>query len=78
VLGSRPACRDAKLPQGCGATLTKAGGHDGAAANEGRQVDGLVQLVRTARQVGTLDGRTLSRSSAVRLLAQHRDRRKMG
>ena len=46
--GSRPACLDAKLSIGCRATLTKAGGRDGGAANEGRQVEGLVQSARAA------------------------------
>ncbi len=78
VPGRGHACLDAKLSIGCGATLTKAGGRDGRAANEGYEVDRLIQLARAARQVGTLDGRTLSRLGEVWLLAQHCDRRKMG
>jgi len=50
VLGSRPACLDAKLSLGCGTTLTKAGGRDGGGELEGRKVDGLVQPARTAGQ----------------------------
>ncbi len=50
VLGSRPACLDAKLPLGCGATSTHAGGRDGGVAHEGCEVDRLVQSARAARQ----------------------------
>jgi len=35
------------------ATLTKAGGRDGGAEHEGREVDGLVQSAGAARRLGS-------------------------
>ncbi len=69
VSGSRLACLDDPLSLGCGTTSAHAGGRDGGAELEGCEVDRLVQPAGAARQVGTLDGRTLSRSGEVWILA---------
>jgi len=78
VPGRGPAYRGAPLPLGCGAIITKAGGRDGGAEHEGREMDRLVQSTRTARRLGALDELRVSRSSAVWVLAQLCDRREMG
>ncbi len=50
VSDSRPACLNDPLSLGCRATSTHAGGRDGGAEVEGREVDRLVQPARAARQ----------------------------